>query len=547
MTEHQLRAAAGERVFARGEDYVRYVRGLRVTGGTATASIQARNVYLVELEWSGGQVAGSCTCPHYADGNFCKHQVAVGLASIDEGHGVEEPVDQLDDTIARLVDRMPGDELRDVVRIMAERDDAVRRLIQARAGDRGDLADGLMAMVPDALDIRGFVDYRLSFDVARTAQGALDELEQHLDNGAADAGAPALLRALTRLRKITEQADDSSGAIGDACQRAADLYARACCAGNPDRVKLAKWLVKFRDGSPGWPETPLEDFVGAFDDKAMATYRREVGKLDAKYGDSDQWKRFEIDRMLLELADHEGDVERAVELLSRGEHAQYAGIVDRLTQAGRVQDAVTWMDRGVAAGRVSGHLERNSYWLRPEDVAETYRVLGRIDDAIAVLRGEFARRPGKATFRLLVDFAATQGRGNIEREWALARGRELASAPHATGATLVEIALDEGDLDAAWRGAKAYGAGHMWQDLAGASRDTRPIDAAELYRPRIEQDLQHANSKVYPKIAKMLAAMRDLYQRGGQSDAFAEYLGRIRQDYRRRPSLLAALDRQNLR
>ena len=57
---------------------------------------------------------------------------------------------------------------------------------------------------------------------------------------------PALLRALTRLRKITEQADDSSGSIGDQCQRAADLYARACRLGEPDPVKLATWLVKFR-------------------------------------------------------------------------------------------------------------------------------------------------------------------------------------------------------------------------------------------------------------------------------------------------------------
>ncbi|WP_431237442.1 SWIM zinc finger family protein [Mycolicibacterium aichiense] len=29
--------------------------------------------------------AGSCTCPHNAEGNFCKHLVATGLAAIDTG------------------------------------------------------------------------------------------------------------------------------------------------------------------------------------------------------------------------------------------------------------------------------------------------------------------------------------------------------------------------------------------------------------------------------------------------------------------------------
>jgi hypothetical protein len=34
--------------------------------------------------------------------------------------------------------------------------------------------------------------------------------------------------------------------------------------------------------------------------------------------------------MLLELADHDGDVDRAVHLLAQREHPQYGAIVDRL-------------------------------------------------------------------------------------------------------------------------------------------------------------------------------------------------------------------------
>ena len=85
LSETSLLKAAGDLVYARGEDYVRYVRGLRTTDFKAYASIQAKNVYQVELDWSGPLPDGSCTCRHHADGNFCKHLVATGLAAIDTG------------------------------------------------------------------------------------------------------------------------------------------------------------------------------------------------------------------------------------------------------------------------------------------------------------------------------------------------------------------------------------------------------------------------------------------------------------------------------
>ncbi|WP_431237443.1 hypothetical protein ACQ86B_22240 [Mycolicibacterium aichiense] len=39
LSEATLLKAAGDLVYARGEDYVRYVRGLRTTASTAYASI----------------------------------------------------------------------------------------------------------------------------------------------------------------------------------------------------------------------------------------------------------------------------------------------------------------------------------------------------------------------------------------------------------------------------------------------------------------------------------------------------------------------------
>ncbi|MED5812876.1 SWIM zinc finger family protein [Mycolicibacterium sp. 050232] len=106
LSESLLLNAAGDLVYARGEDYVRYVRGLRITEFKAYASIQAKRVYTVELDWSGLIPDGFCSCPHYADGNFCKHLVAIGLAAIDSGRVAVEDSTTAE---ARLQNCGPGD------------------------------------------------------------------------------------------------------------------------------------------------------------------------------------------------------------------------------------------------------------------------------------------------------------------------------------------------------------------------------------------------------------------------------------------------------
>lgn len=46
--------------------------------------------------------------------------------------------------------------------------------------------------------------------------------------------------------------------------------------------------------------------------------------------------------------------------------------------------------------------------------------------------------------------------------------------------------------------------------------------------------------------AKALVNVRDLYERAGDSGDFAAYLQELREQYARRPSLMAALDRAGL-
>ena len=233
--------------------------------------------------------------------------------------------------------------------------------------------------------------------------------------------------------------------------------------------------------------------------------------------------------------------------LAQREHPQYGAIVDRLRAAGRTEDAVAWIDRAVADGRVTSHGGGNAYWLSPDDVAETYQGLGRIEDAVAVLRADFVRQPSVPAYRVLLDFAAGIDRADTERTWAFDHARQLAASDrYAAGAVLVQLLLSEGDVDAAWQAADRYGPGWAWRELADRGAEARPVEAADLYRPQLENDLRHPNTKLYPGIAATLATMAELYERGGRSADFASFIAQIRQDYGRRPSLMKALDAKGL-
>jgi hypothetical protein len=200
----------------------------------------------------------------------------------------------------------------------------------------------------------------------------------------------------------------------------------------------------------------------------------------------------------------------------------------------------------VAEGRISSHGGGNAFWLSPDDVAKTYQGLGRIDDAVNVLRADFVRQPSVGAYRVLLDFAAGVDRVDDERAWAYDHARQLASDRFAAGAVLVQLCLSDGDVEAAWEAADRYGPGWAWRELADRGAQARPVAAADLYRPELEKDLHYPNSKLYPDIAARLATMAKLYETGGRSADFASFIAQIRQDYGRRPSLMKALDAKKL-
>jgi hypothetical protein len=216
--------------------------------------------------------------------------------------------------------------------------------------------------------------------------------------------------------------------------------------------------------------------------------------------------------------------------------------------AGRRREAIEWLDRAVEAGRVSriAHGTRNDYWVSPAQAVDLYVAAERATDALAVLQAAFTARIGPDSWRALLEFAATLGRGKEQRQWAVETAEELAGRPHASGADLISIYLAEGLVEQAWSAADRFGAGSAWKALADASATSRPREAASLYPPQIEARLRYPDTRVYPELARMLVDMRSLSEAAGDLRNFEDYVADVRSRYARRTSLIKALQAQRL-
>ena len=449
--------------------------------------------------------------------------------------------------IERFLRSMDRDALQSLVLEMAGYSPEAMRSLQLRATPEDEpTASELLAAVDAAL--AGVdLDYHDPFyeDVDDGVQGveeSVDELERHLDGGAHPVVRRVLQHLLTRLGDLTRDADNADAMLGVA-ERVSTLFGRAV-SGHPEPVSLARWLVGFRVEYGGWPSLTLDAVAHAFDEPAWDAYRARVATLGGGDPAADPY-RSEIDCMLLELADHDGDVERAVALLSGGDHPYYREILRRLRDAGRPTDVVAWLDRAVAQGCVDVAWRAGPTIVPVEDAVDAYLDGGRPDAALAIARTLFDRDLSVDGFRLLSDVAERCGREDEQRAWAFEHATQRAQTSGG-GAHLVRLHLADGNVTHAWEAADAFGAGHAWRELVDASADGFPLRAGRLCLAQVLESLTAPDSKRYPAIVDLLVKARALYDTAGhRAEADAEIV-RLREVYRRRPALMSAMNRAGL-
>lgn len=383
---------------------------------------------------------------------------------------------------------------------------------------------------------RHHLGYRESIGWARDADAVVDEIAAE----AAVAPSRALLGLVElmigRTVKVIMQADDSSGAIGDVVRQLLGIHERLCDRGVADPVGLAKWLIKFGIVDQDLFNPDPVRYAAALGDKGLVFFRRGVEERAAE-GKVPFAVRYCRER----LAVLDGDVDQIVALLGGDLSGPYhfIRVAEAMLELGRDDDALFWARRGI---------ESTSGW----QVAKLYDiacgVLGGCDETGAVLdlrRGQHRRMPSATTYSQLRSAAEAL------EVWPA----EIEAARSALGARdpggLVDALLADGDVETAWPVALPLDGGELddrrLARLAEAREPTDPNGAMGAYLRLARSALRTADRSAYQAAAKLLKHARRAAKAADRSAEFDEHLAQLREHNRRRPTLIAMLDKAGLR
>lgn len=572
LDRNALRRMAGARSFERGEDYFAagQVHALAEHEGTVTAKVQGTRPYRVKLWAEAGDIGYSCTCPVGADGAFCKHCVAVGLAWLERARPQEaepgkqaKPAVTMED-IRALLAHQDKDALVNMLMEQAMDDDRLRQRLLLKAAKKAtkgvDLATYRDA-IDSAMDAGGFVDYRSAYEYAQGIEDAIGPIEELLKEGHAAEAIELAEYALSTLESAMGSVDDSDGYVGGILERLQEIHHQACRKAKPDPESLARRLFEWE------LHTGYDTFFGAADTyadvlgkKGLAVYRQlaeaewsRVPPLGPGRDDPEKYgKRFRITNIMERLARQAGDVEAVVAVKKRDLSRPYAylQVAETYKQACKDDLALEWAEQGIKA-----FPQRADPRLR-EFLALEYHGRKRHDEAMALMWAEFTDVPRLDTYQKLKSHADRIGSWPVWREKALAHLREcIAKEKRATRtdrwgfsartghSELVRIFLWEKDLDAAWGEATAGGCSDdLWLKLAAKREKTHPQDALPVYQRQIEPTLARKNNEAYREAIGLLRKVRGLMTRLGREAEFAPYLTSIRVAHKPKRNFMKLLD-----
>jgi hypothetical protein len=440
-------------------------------------------------------------------------------------------VTNLEDAIAEL----EVEDLRRIVGAAADRHDDVARAVRlAAARGTRDLAQ-LKAEIDRGLRSRRFLGYRESSAWATGARPIVQEIRDAVASGSTAELVALVERAIGHVVRVILKADDSDGMIGDLARDLLDIHATACDAGVADPIKLARWMIRFTfDDQDFFVPDPLR-YASALGDLGLAAYRRDVRQcLDT--GDTSFAVRYAQER----LAVVDGDVGAIVQLLGGDQTAphQFIQVAEAMAELGRYDDVLAWSSRGI--DQTSGWQIAQLYDL----AAGVYERRGDLDALLDLRRNQHERMASSTTYHLLRDAAGASESWESERDAArkALAGRDVGG--------LVDMLLADGEPDAAWQAAidrpeTDFGE-QRWMRLAGAREPSHPADAVAVYLRLADTELETTGRAAYTRAARILSRAERAAARAERQDAFIDHMRRLRDHHRRRPTLIAILDKRGL-
>ena len=415
----------------------------------------------------------------------------------------------------------------------AQHDDVARaiRLATTRPEDRV----AALRSELDALRTHRHLGYRQSMEWAQDASAVVDEITSAAQSTPSRELLKLVELAINRVVKVILRADDSSGMIGDLAGQLLEAHEQICAAGVADPKALAKWMVRFGfDDQDFFTVDPVR-YSAALGDTGLVDFRRAV---DDRLAGPDPG--FAVRYTTERLAVLDGDIDRIITLLGGDLAAphQFIRVAEAMLELDRSDDALAWARRGI---------ESTNGW----QVAKLYDIAAGVlaergdDSAVLDLRREQHQRMSSATTYTLLQQAA-RSIGVWDRE--LAGARTALRARDVGG--LVDALLADGDPDAAWAAAMSVDTvdldDHRWARLAEAREPSDPAAAMSIYLRLAESTLSTAERSAYRSAAKQLKRAQNAALAAGLSEEFGAHLAAVREQHRRRPTLIAILDKAGL-
>ena len=568
ISRASLEDIAGKTAFQRGEAY--FVDGavdrLRATDDKITARVEGSETYQVELSLEDDDLAYDCTCPRAADGYFCKHCVAVGLAWLAENSaspqsaaasGKKKPDPWRD--ITDYLGQQTAESLVELLLDVAQRDDRLYQsllLKTARSGGADEANKAFRRAIDDATRIDRCIDWREVRSFPGNIALVADSLAELLKPESAAALVELAEYAIERIENALEQIDDS-GDVGGIVHDLGELHLKACNLAQVETCDLAERLFQLEMTLPfGIWSFDLGKYGDALGKEGLRHYRelvetewRKLKPPDATGGYD--YRRIKLTRIMVGLAEASGDIDELVAIKAQDLSSafRYLDIAEILTKAGQPEQALAWAERGLAA-----FPERPDNRLR-DFLVGAYLANRRHDEALDLTWIQFEEQPQLDHYKKLHAVAGLLGRWPEQRHRALVRVGEAitqaasettrwkpqASAPDYS--LRLEIALWELDLEEAWLVAHA-GVCHrsLLITLAGQLAPSRPDDAIRLYRRVVPPIVEQTNNSAYAEAAKLIAKVGGLMTAQNQSQAFADYLTALRQQFKAKRNFIKLLD-----
>lgn len=576
LNRRNLRRLAGGSSFERGEEYFAgdLVERLNEEDRLITARVQGTFPYRVKLWLDKKDLGYSCTCPVGADGEFCKHCVAVGLAWLEDNHGKQTP-GKSDQTATVTPDDvrayLRGQDKDALVNLLVEHTAQDERLKQrlflktAKNTSKGLNLATYQRALDEAVEPDGFVSYRDAYSYTQGIDEVIDSIEELLKEGNPAAVIDLAEYALDAVENAMGSIGDSDGYMSSILERLQALHLQACKKAKPDSEALARRLFEWElrtdyDTFYGVADT----YAGVLGQKGLTVYRQlaeaEWGKVPAlRPGreDTEKYpKRFRITHIMETLASRTGNVDALAAVkerdLSLAYH--YLDIAKTYRRAGQQDQALQWAERGVKA-----FPQRTDSRLR-EFLANEYHRRKRHDEAMALVWAEYTESSTLSEYQNLKAHAGSIGSWEQWRQKALEYLRQQitdtrnarrtdrwAVYRNADHSELVRIFLWEKDIETAWREAQEGGCSNsLWMELAAKREKKHPEDALPIYQRQIEPVLDRKNNEAYKEALGFLRKIRELMAQLGRESEFAHYVSRLRAAHKAKRNFMKLLDQERL-